>query len=202
MKLFQLSQPTLLDRIWLSIRYPYDLVKAPMDAFLSIPALSFLLIPTFSSYSTSLNLLFFYLTWSTLILSNSPLKVEVIGTLAIRLLFYILPSLSFLFFDSALPSFAVNIKEHGDQALPLSNENEARKGRWWKIALVSMGNVLLGVGLQAGIELLFTEVFHIRSALKVTTAIPMPWGIAKDLFRGLLLREVRLSPCGSHLFRS
>ncbi|MCJ1422171.1 hypothetical protein MMC29_000050 [Sticta canariensis] len=192
MSLFQLSQPTLLDRIWLFIRYPYDLVKPPMDALLSIPALSFLVIPIYSSYSTSLNLIFFYLTWSTLILSNSPLKVEIIGTLAIRLLFYILPSLGFLFFDSALPSLAVNIKEHGDQALPLSNESDVRKGRWWKIALVSTGNVLLGVGLQAGIELLFTEVFHIRSALKVTTAIPLPWGIAIDLFRGLLLREVCL----------
>lgn len=192
MSLFQLSQPTLLDRIWLFIRYPYDLVKPAMDALLSIPALSFLVIPIYSSYSTSLNLLFFYLTWSTLILSNSPLKVEIIGTLVIRLLFYILPSLGFFFFDSALPSLAVNIKEHGDQALPLSNENDIRKGRWWKIALVSMGNVLLGVGLQAGIELLFTEVFHIRSALKVTTAIPLPWGIAIDLFRGLLLREVCL----------
>ncbi|MCJ1471334.1 hypothetical protein MMC07_009982 [Pseudocyphellaria aurata] len=189
MNLFKLSQPTLLDRIWLSLRYPYDLVKAPMDAFLSIPALSFLIIPTFSSYTTSLNLMFFYLTWSTLILSNSPLKVEIIGTLAVRILFYILPSLGFLIFDSVLPSLAVNLKEHRDRALPLGNENEARKGRWWKIALISMGNVLLGVGLQASVELLFTEIFHIRSALKVTTAIPLPWGIAKDLFRGFLLRE-------------
>lgn len=192
MNLSQLSQPTFLDSVWLSIRYPYDLIKAPMDAFLSIPALSFLLIPIFSSYSTSINLLFFYLTWSTLILSNTPLKVEIIGTLTIRFLFYILPSLGFWLFDSALPSLAMNIKEHGDQALPLSNENETRKGQWWKIALVSLGNVLLGVGLQAAIELLVTEVYHVRSAMRVTTAIPMPWGIAKDLFRGLLLREVRL----------
>lgn len=199
---FQLSQPTRLDRIWLSIRYPYDLVKAPVDAFLSIPALSFLIIPTFSSYSTSLNLLFFYMTWSTLILSNSPLRVEIIGTLAVRFLFYILPSLGFLIFDSVLPSLAVNLKEHGDQALPLSNENETRKGRCWKIALVSMGNVLLGVGLQASVELLFTEVFHIRSALKVTTAIPMPWGIARDLFRGFLLREVRLPQFGHYSFKA
>lgn len=174
------------------IRYPYDIVRNPLDAFLSIPALSFLIIPTFSSYSTSLNLLFFYLTWSTLILSNSPLKVEIFGTLAIRVLFYILPSLVFLAFDSAVPKVAAGIKEYGEDALPLSDEPQGKKGRWWKIALVSIGNVLFAVALQGGIALLFTEVLHIRSALKITTSIPLPWSIAFDLVKGLLLREVNL----------
>ncbi len=41
--------------------------------------------------------------------------------------------------------------------------------------------------------MLFTEVFHIRSALKVTTTLPMPWSIAKNVLRGLLLREVYCS---------
>jgi hypothetical protein len=61
------------------------------------------------------------------------------------------------------------------------------EGRWWKVALVSVGNVILGVAIQAGVEALFTEVLHIRSALKVTTTLLTPWGIAKDLVRGLLL---------------
>ena len=190
MNIFQAAQPSLLDRAWTVVRYPYNLVRNPFEAFLSIPALSFLIIPTFSSYSTSLNLLFFYLTWSTLILSNPPLKVEIFGTLAIRVLFYISPSLGFLAFDSAVPKIAIGIKEHGEVALPLSDEPQGKKTRWWKIALVSIGNTLLGVALQAGIELLFTQVLHIRSALKVTTSIPMPWSIALDLLKGLLLREV------------
>ncbi len=157
-----------------------------MDALLSLPALSFLIIPTFSSYSTSLNLFFFYLQWSALVLSHPPLKVELLGTLAVRFLFYILPSTLFLLFDGALPSAAVGLKAQGDVALPTGKE----KGRWWKVALVSVGNVILGVAIQAGVEALFTEVLHIRSALKVTTTLPTPWGIAKDLVRGLLLREV------------
>ena len=190
MNLLQTAQPSLLDRAWTVLRYPYNLVKNPFEAFLSIPALSFLIIPTFSSYSTSLNLLFFYLTWSTLILSNPPLKVELFGTLAIRVLFYIIPSLGFLAFDSAAPKVAIGIKEHGEDALPLSDEPEGKKSRWWKIALVSVGNTLLGVALQLGIELLFTQVLHIRSALKITTSIPMPWSMALDLLKGLLLREV------------
>lgn len=191
MNFFQAAQPSLIDRAWMVVRYPYNLVKNPFEALLSIPALSFLIIPTFSSYSTSLNLLFFYLTWSTLILSNSPLKVELFGTLAIRMLFYILPSLSFLAFDIGAPKVAIGIKEHGESALPLSDEPEGKKQRWWKIVLVSVGNVLLGVALQAGIELLFTQILHMRSALKVTTSIPMPWSIAVDLVKGLLLREAR-----------
>lgn len=188
--LFKSPQPTPLGRLWSSIRYPFDVFKTISDAFLAVPTLSFLLIPTFSSYSTSLNLLFFYLTWSTLILSHSPLKVEVIGTLVVRTLFYVLPSLGFLLFDSALPSLAANIKALGDSALPLSKNNGGRKKLWWKIVLISIGNLLLGIAVQTLVELLFTEVFRFRSALKVTTAIPMPWGIAKDLLRGLLMREV------------
>ena len=190
MDFFRSAQPSLLNRAWLMVRYPYDIVRNPLDAFLSIPALSFLIIPTFSSYSTSLNLLFFYLTWSTLILSNSPLKIEFVGTLAIRLFFYVLPSLGFLAFDSFAPKFAAGIKEHGETALALSG-GPHKRGRWWKIAAVSVGNVLLGVLLQTGIELLFTQILHIRSALKITTSIPLPWSIALDLVKGLLLREVR-----------
>lgn len=161
-----------------------------MDALLSIPALSLLFITTFSSYSTTLNLLFFYLTWATLIISHTPLVVEILGTLVIRVLFYILPSLGFLLFDSALPNAAVVIKEHGDCALPLSGDDIGRKSRCWKIVLVSLGNLILGVTLQAAVESLFTKVFRIRSALKTTISLPMPWDVAKDLFCGVLIREV------------
>lgn len=184
------QEPSLLDKAWLALRYPYDLARCPVQAIASIPALSLLVIPAFSSYGTSINLLFFYMTWAILIRSNDPMQVEFLGTLGVRILFYILPSLGFLFFDSATPSLAVNIKEHGETALPMGEAQGGRKGRWWKVALVSAGNVLLGVGLQMGIELLFTQVLHLRSLLKISTGVPMPWSILKDLFLGLLLREV------------
>ncbi|KAL8767024.1 MAG: hypothetical protein Q9194_006112, partial [Teloschistes cf. exilis] len=190
MNIFQSAQPSLLERAWLVVRYPYDVFRHPLDALLSVPALSFLIIPTFSSYSTSLNLLFFYVTWSTLILSNSPLKIEILGTLGIRVLFYLLPALGFLAFDAATPNLAVSLKEHGETALPMGEEQGGPKGRWWKVALISTANVLLGVAMQSGVELLFTRILHIRSALKVTTTLPMPWAIAIDLIRGLFLREI------------
>lgn len=182
MDLFPFTQePSLIDKAWMAARYPYDLVRSPVQAIASIPALSLLVIPAFSSYGTSINLLFFYMTWAILVRSNDPMRVEFLGTLGVRILFYILPSLGFLAFDSATPKFAKNIKEHEDTALPMSEENGGRKGRWWKVALFSIGNVLLGVALQLGIELLFTQVLHLRSLLKISTVVPLPWGIAKDL---------------------
>ena len=185
-----MREPTLLEKAWMTVQYPFDLVLRPFNALLSIPALSFFVIPAFSSYSTTVNFFFFYLTWAVLIRSNDPLKVELLGSLGIRLVFYLLPSLGFLFFDTTTPSLAKGIKEHGDAALPMGATHGGWKGRWWKIALVSTANLLLGILLQLGVELLFTRVLHIRSALKDTTSPPFPWTIAKDIFLSLLLREI------------
>lgn len=161
-----------------------------MDALVSIPFLSFLLIPTMTSYSTSLNLLFFYLTWSTLVLSHPPLRVEIVATLAVRLLFYILPSTFFLLFDALLPGAAESLKAMGDTGLPLKNAKRERYIMVCKMVAWSIGNLLLGVLCQAGVEVLLTRFLGIRSALKVTTSLPLPFGILLDLLRGFVVREI------------
>lgn len=165
-----------------------------MDGFFALPVLSFLFIPAFSSYSTSLNLLFFYLTWSTLVLSHPPLKVEIIGTLAVRIFFYVLPSLFFFGFDALVPGAAEQLKAMGDTGLPLKGAKRSRIKATAKVVGWSLTNTLLSVVLQAIVEILFTKVLIIRSALKVTTSLPMPWGIAKDLMKAFVLREVRILP--------
>jgi len=103
-----------------------------MDALLSLPVFGYLLMPGLTSYSTSLNLLFFYMTWSTLVLSHSPLKVEVFGTLGIRLVFFLAPSSLFLLFDTVIPSLAVGIKKTRRVSIANSYWGCARiqKGRW------------------------------------------------------------------------
>ncbi len=161
-----------------------------MDALMSLPALSFLLIPALTSYSTSLNLLFFYITWSTLVLSNPPLNVEIIGTLSIRTFFYILPSLFFILFDTLLPSASSSLKALGSTALPLRTNDRASTLRLLRTIGWSLFNALLGITIQSTVEILFTRALSVRSALRVTTTLPMPWGIAKDLFRGYILREI------------
>jgi hypothetical protein len=163
-----------------------------MDMFFSIPMLSFLLIPTMSSYGTSLNILFFYITWTTLVLSHPPLRVELVGTAAVRLIFFIVPSLLFFLFDTLLPSAAAVIKVQGEDGLPAGRKQKSGI-KEIKVAAWAISNVFLGIAAQGVLEYLLTNVFQVKSALKVSTTLPLPWGIAKDLVRGLLAREVRVT---------
>ena len=178
---------TSLTGHWTSTyRFVYDI----MGAILSIPLLSFLLIPTMTSYSTSLNLLFFYLTWSTLVLSHPPLRVELVSTLAIRIIFYVIPSSAFLLFDAVLPSAAESFKATSTTGLPFYGASRSRTLRTLRQLGWSLSNVLITTLIQALLELLLTRVLSHRSALKITTTLPMPWSILTNLVRGLLLREL------------
>jgi hypothetical protein len=183
-----------------------------MDILLSLPVVSYFFLPSVSSYSISLNLLFFYLTWSTLILSHSAIRIEIIGTLAIRIIFFLAPSTLFLLFDSLIPSLAAPTKLQGASALPVPPSSSRRRRTtqrrirnsasisssgadsgpyaWWKVVLLSTFNILLGTVLQAGVELLLTTYLRRKSALKVTTTLPLPWSIGKDLVRCFVLREL------------
>ncbi len=185
--------PSILSTAYNTVTSPltstYISLRTAMDALLSLPFLSFLLIPTMTSYSTSLNLLFFYLTWSTLVLSHPPLRVEIIATLAVRVLFYLIPTTFFLIFDALLPGAAEGLKAMGPTGLPLKNAKRERVLLVGKRVMWSLGNLFLGVLVQAGVEVLLTRFLGMRSALKVTTSLPMPWGIFMDLLRGWLSRE-------------
>lgn len=161
-----------------------------MDAILSLPVLSLFLIPTISSYSTSLNLIFFYMTWTTLVLSHPPLRVELFGTVIIRLLFYILPSLLFFLFDILTPSAAVVVKAQGETGLPAGSKQGRVRLKEIKVSGWALFNLALGTALQAAIELLRTSMFGLRSALKVSMKLPMPGEMVKDLALGMLGREV------------
>lgn len=111
-----------------------------------------------------------------MVLSYGPLTVELYGTLAIRLLCFVLPALAFLAFDCAVPSIARTIKNRGSSQSPLL----LGRNKLLEIIGFSLLNVGLGIALQAALELLFTDVLHLRSILKVTSAVPFPWNILKD----------------------
>ncbi|KAJ5752624.1 hypothetical protein N7520_009541 [Penicillium odoratum] len=161
-----------------------------MDAIFSLPVISLLLIPTMSSYATSLNFIFFYVTWSTLVLSHSPLRVELVGSVAVRLLFYVLPSLLFFLFDILTPSAAVILKAQGEAGLPSGRKKGNVRVRDLKVAGWSIFNLLLAAVLQAGVETLLVQGLRIRSAVKVSMKLPMPWEMGKGLLVGLLIREI------------
>lgn len=161
-----------------------------MGAFLSVPLLSFFLIPTISSYSTTLNLLFFYMTWSTLVWSHAPLRVEIFGTAAFRLAFFVIPSVVFFLFDVLTPSAAVVVKEHGEAGLPGGRKRFKLRSKEFKIAGWSLLNLGLALFTQATIEWLFTRVLRVRSAIKVSASLPTPWTLLQDILIGFLFREV------------
>lgn len=166
--------------------YGIAVSKATSFVALPLPLLSFLALPVFGGTSTSFSLLFVYLTWSSLVFAHDPLSLEIYGTLAVRVLFFLLPSIAFLAFDCATPSLSKNVKAYGEKILPSKASNE----RLPQIASVAIFNVLLSVATQAALELSFTEVFHLRSILKVTSFVPLPWTIFKDVLKGLALRGI------------
>ncbi|KAL2006139.1 hypothetical protein VTN00DRAFT_9793 [Thermoascus crustaceus] len=172
------------------IAHSLDSVRDTMDAIFSIPLLSFLFIPAFSSYSTSLNLLFFYMTWATLVLSHPPLRVEVFGTAAVRGICFLLPSLLFFLFDILTPSAAVVLKAHGETGLPAGSKRGKKMKKQAKVVGWALLNLALSVLVQGAIEYLLTQVFGAKSALRVSIKLPMPWEIVKDLLRGFLGREI------------
>ncbi|KAJ5097055.1 hypothetical protein N7456_007776 [Penicillium angulare] len=160
-----------------------------MDALFTLPFITILLVPTMSSYATSLNVIFFYMTWSTLVLSHSPLRVELVGSFAVRLLLFIIPSLLGFLFDILTPSAAVHIKAHGESGLPSGRKRGKVRTKDLKVAGWSLFNIIMGTALQAGIEHLLVRVFKVRSALKFSVFFPLPWSMAFALFLGLILRE-------------
>ncbi|KAJ5158623.1 uncharacterized protein N7500_008274 [Penicillium coprophilum] len=160
-----------------------------MEALLSIPMLSIFLVPVLSSYSTSLNLLFFYLTWSTLVLSHSRLRVELFGTIAVRVLFFALPSILFFLFDILTPSAAILIKAHGATGLPGGRRRRRIHAKELKIAGWSLFNLCLSIAVQGVLETILVQTLGKRSALKVSLKLPMPFEICKDLTMAMLGRE-------------
>ena len=153
---------------------------------LPLPFLSFLALPFYTGSSTTINLVFFYLTWSALVLSHDQLTVELYGTLAVRLLCFLLPALGFLAFDCAAPSLSKGMKNRGEEQVPL----RIGRNKLLEVVGVAVFNVLLSVALQAVIELLVTEVLHMKSILRVTSVVPLPWTILKDVAKGFAIRGI------------
>lgn len=187
--------PTLAKTFFQMVTSPvtntYSTLKHTIDTFVGLPFLSFLLIPTFSSYSTSLNLLFFYLTWSTLVLSHHPLRVEIVGSFVIKVLCYVLPSSIMLAFDVCLPGVSGGWKTLGVDALPFTVDDMRKKNlvRFASVIFWSLVNVILGVSLQGLVEYVFMTQLGWQTAVRVTTTLPLPWGIVKDLLKGMFARD-------------
>ena len=168
-----------------------DLTAVVLSKFTSfvtlpLPLLSFLALPFFGGSSTTINLAFFYLTWSVLVWSYDPVTVELYGTLAVRLIFFVLPALAFLAYDCAFPGVSKGIKAQGKRHLP----SVLGRNKLLEVTGVAIFNVICSAAFQAILEQVFTGILHVKSILKVTTIVPLPWGIAIDVLRGFWIRSI------------
>lgn len=160
-----------------------------MGAAISLPLLSFFALPAFTSYGTSMNLLFFTLNWYILLLTHPPLQVEIIGVSLVQFLLYLLPGLLFLGLDAGVPSLASAVKTQGHLSLPVRGGKGAKK-RVAKVVGWSIFNVALGVALLGGLETVLTKVLLTRHALSLSKTMPMPYAILKSVALLLAIRGV------------
>ncbi|KAK1834287.1 sterol desaturase family [Podospora conica] len=167
-----------------------------MDLLMSLPIASYFFSTSLTSWSTSLNLLFFYMTWSTLVLSHSPLKIELIATTALRILFWLIPSLVFLLIDTILPSLSSSIKHNGPRSLP--PRDPAALARLLALALF---NLALTTAAEAALSSLST-LATARPLFHTATTLPLPWQIAKHLALLFLLREALTYLIHRHLLHN
>ncbi|KAF2208794.1 hypothetical protein CERZMDRAFT_48530 [Cercospora zeae-maydis SCOH1-5] len=153
---------------------------------LPLPLVSFI-VPLYGGSSTTVSLGFFYLTWISLIWrSKDPMTIEIYGTLIIRLFCYLIPSLLSLCFDSVIPSMSRKVKASGKRHLP----HQLGRDRLLRIAALATGNVFLGVLIQALPEVVATRILHLRSLLRLSTTVPLPWTLLKNVIQGLALRGI------------
>lgn len=140
-----------------------------------------------------MNFLFFWVNWAMLVLSHPPLRVELLGTAVIRVIFYLLPSLVFFLFDLLFPVVSASIKAQGDLALPTGNKRAKPGLKELRVAGCAISNLVLSIGMQGVIEYGLTKVLNMRSVVRVTIRLPYPWEIVTDLVRGFVTREVCVS---------
>ncbi|OAL04163.1 hypothetical protein IQ06DRAFT_270689 [Phaeosphaeriaceae sp. SRC1lsM3a] len=172
----------------------------------TVPLASILAIPMLSSWSTSLNLVFLSLAWTTIAATYSPLQLEAFAPLFIRLTLYIFPSLVFLLFDIGVPSLSSEFKSQGQ--LGIATRQKGGRRKMWRVAGWSCINVVLAVALQAGIEFLVTDVLRMRSLLQIKGSkwtlnhLPYPWTMIKHAVMGLAARNALQYYIHTHILHS
>ncbi|SPO03663.1 related to C-4 methyl sterol oxidase [Cephalotrichum gorgonifer] len=147
-----------------------------MDLLLSLPLVSTLLTP---SWSTSINILFFYATWSTLVLTNDASTIHGTALLALRIVIWLAPSLLFLAFDSLVPSLSTSIKFVGAASIP-------RKPL--RLLSLAVSNMLLVTGVESALAY-GTKYATGHTLFRTTTTLPLPWQLFKHIIIMLTARE-------------
>ncbi|KAL2222464.1 putative C-4 methylsterol oxidase [Thermoascus aurantiacus ATCC 26904] len=120
-------------------------------------------------------------TWSETISSSSPQKIEFLGTLLIQLLFFWLPSLSYLALDAFFPSFS---RRQKIQPAP----RQPSKWDIYRCAVVVTANQILSSGLHA-LQLFLASRAGKTGSYRVEATLPALMELVRDFVLCLLMRE-------------
>jgi hypothetical protein len=133
--------------------------------------------------ASSLNLLFFYLTWTTLVMSTPPLHIEILGSFAMRVIFYWIPTLLFTLFEVVMPGLSGDLKIRGGPRI-------RGKELFW-IGLNGLMNQLLATAIQGAVQFTYARLLMRKvPVFNIGTTLPMPWHIVTDILSILAIREV------------
>ena len=133
--------------------------------------------------ASSLNLLFFYLTWTTLVMSQPPIRVELLGSFAMRVIFYWIPTLLFTAFDGLMPGVSCSLKIRRGRYVPW-------KDVFW-VGMNGLMNQIIATAIQGLVQFTYAQLLMKKSPVfNIGTTLPMPWNIVKDIFVVLCAREV------------
>ena len=152
-----------------------------MDVVMGYFGLSSVLSSTY--VTSSLNLLFFYLTWTTLVMSQPPLHIELLGSFAMRILFYWIPTLLFTLFEVVMPGLSGDLKIRRGPRI-------AGKDVFW-IGMNGLMNQVIATAIQGAVQSTYAQLLMRKvPVFDIGTTLPMPWNIVKDILLILAIREV------------
>ncbi|KAM0493407.1 hypothetical protein ACHAP8_009234 [Fusarium lateritium] len=117
--------------------------------------------------------------WDQVVTQYDPFTVEVIGSLAIQILFWWIPCASFVFLDRLAPSFAAKHKIQPAPKQPTSSDI-------FDAVVISIRNQLIVIGLQVVPAILSTR----PSAFQITASLPSTKDSIYDFTICLIAREV------------
>jgi len=134
-------------------------------------------------FASSLNVLFFYMTWMTLVMSHPPLGIELLGSLVVRIIFYWMPTLLFILLELGMPGTSGDLKTRRGKRITADV--------LLSVGLITVMNQVIATGIQGLVYTLFTYIFTPKYPLfNIATTLPMPWNIVKHTLMVLSLREI------------
>jgi hypothetical protein len=104
-------------------------------------------------------------------------------------MFFLAPTLLFLAADNAVPSLTKSLKLQGIRSLG-AERGLAKAKTNASTLLYAIGNIGLGIGIQGVVEYVLVELLHWKSALKISTTLPMPGELVWDMLRAFIAREI------------